>query len=330
MVNAKKHQKLYRQNHMGEYAIEYYHEFICDIANFYLRWRSDDKMLHNEPEMFGVNCLLPFLHYLNPEIFDIEYKNFNLITIDDKDLLYEFYIYIKNFLLNNKVNVMYVDLSDDIFNNYFYIFKIFEDVKKYDVALFFNITYDMYNFFLEYGLEKCITNVSFFLNADESYEILHNNHHDILKHVKIDYSTFTTELEYDTDNFLFNKHHKVGFELYDNLKEWKKEVTAATRNDPEYRKMKKRVRQRDNNTCQCCGYHSDKKKNHKLEVHHIYGYKDHLDYRVEDSNCVLLCKDCHKQYHTIYGKKDVNPVSFMQFIRDYNDFHQKDVQSKLM
>ena len=130
-------------------------------------------------------------------------------------------------------------------------------------------------------------------------------------------------------DLLYEKYNKTGFDLYENLQEWKREMNAPTRDDPEYRKMKKRVRKRDNNTCQCCGYHSDKKTHHKLEVHHIFGYKDHLDYRVEDSNCVVLCQDCHKKYHSLYGRKEVAPDTFMKFIRDYNNFHNGSMQTTL-
>ena len=93
--------------------------------------------------------------------------------------------------------------------------------------------------------------------------------------------------------------------------------------------MKKRVRKRDSSTCACCGYHNPKETHHGLEVHHIYGYKDHLDYRTEDSNCITLCKDCHKQYHSLYGKNNVNPVTFAWFIRDYHTYNSKHVQTTL-
>ena len=93
--------------------------------------------------------------------------------------------------------------------------------------------------------------------------------------------------------------------------------------------MKKRVRRRDDNTCQCCGYKRKKKTHHHLEVHHVYGYKDHLDYRVEDSNCITLCSDCHKKYHSLYGRKNVTPLTFAKFIRDFSSFHNKNIQTTL-
>ena len=93
--------------------------------------------------------------------------------------------------------------------------------------------------------------------------------------------------------------------------------------------MKKRVRERDEFTCQCCGYSNSKPVNHGLEVHHIYGYKDHLDYRTEESNCVTLCVDCHKKYHSIYGKNNVTPFTFSKFMRDYNTYTNKNIQTTL-
>ena len=93
--------------------------------------------------------------------------------------------------------------------------------------------------------------------------------------------------------------------------------------------MKKRVRERDNFTCQCCGYRNTEKVNHGLEVHHIFGYKDHLDYRTEDSNCITLCNDCHKKYHSVYGKNNVTPITFIKFMREYNTYTIKSIQSTL-
>lgn len=235
-------------------------------------------------------------------------------TADRVDLLLE---KTKIFLNNKNVNALFVDCNDMDFNNMFSLFQVFEDAKKSDIIFLKNVSDAIFSFFIDFGIMECCSYCYFF--SDESAFEWY-------------VSQGVTEMGVVTlpQQLLYEKHNRVGFELYDNLKEWKKEITAPTRNDPEYIKMKKRVRQRDNNTCQCCGYHSNKKKNHNLEVHHIYGYKDHLDYRTEDSNCVVLCRDCHKQYHSLYGKKNVNPVTFMQFIRDYNDFHQKEIQSRLV
>ena len=226
----------------------------------------------------------------------------------------------QHFLEDIDVNPLFID-AKEYFNSKFDIFKIFDEVKKYDIVFIKNMNPYFQLFLLNYGIQKCNYYIYFFFSEEGIIELQ---------------DMVGGESSYDglhilqwSDEPLYKQKGKIGFELYDNLKEWKKEVTAPTRNDPEYRAMKMRVRERDNFTCQCCGYHNTEKINHGLEVHHIYGYKDHLDYRIEDSNCVTLCNDCHKKYHSIYGKNDVTPFTFAKFIRDYNSYSLKNTQSTL-
>lgn len=230
----------------------------------------------------------------------------------------------------HEYNIFFVDFKEiDIENNLFDLFRIIEDAQQYNLLLIKNIDYQTYKFLLDFGITKQ-TPFLCCLGTVEEARKLFDEKGDFYQHKNdISHDYFNNQSTLDFGELLCEKHNNIGFNLYDNLQEWKKEANAPTRDDPEYRKMKKRVRQRDNNTCQCCGYHSDKKTHHKLEVHHIFGYKDHLDYRVEDSNCVVLCQDCHKKYHSLYGRKEVAPDTFMKFIRDYNNFYSKDVQTTL-
>ena len=230
-------------------------------------------------------------------------------------------------LTDNDVKTLLIDVSQKNYSNLenpsnlFNLFKIFEDARSYDFLLITNANYNLAKFFIDYGISEYISCTYIFL--DEESSLIKNCPFTIQRNGYI--------LSSDVfDNPLYEQENATGFALYNNLREWKKEIVAPTRDDPEYRKMKKRVRQRDNNTCQCCGYHSDKKTHHKLEVHHIFGYKDHLDYRIEDKNCVVLCQDCHKKYHSLYGRKDVAPDSFMKFIRDYNSYTNKSKQTTLI
>lgn len=205
------------------------------------------------------------------------------------------------------------------FHSKFDIFKLFDEAKKYDILFIKNMTFGLNKFLIDYGISECINYFFFFFTEAESNKIKETAKKRGLKGKLLEH-TFEPK---------YLKENKIGFELYDNLKEWKKEVTAPTRNSPDYRKMKIRVRKRDSSTCACCGYHNPKETNHGLEIHHIYGYKDHLDYRTEDSNCITLCKDCHKQYHSVYGKNNVNPVTFAYFIRDYHTYKNKNIQTTL-
>lgn len=233
-----------------------------------------------------------------------------------------------------EINSLFIDLSDKNFNNKFYIFEIFEKAQNADIIFIKNLDYNLFQFLIDYGIENCCSYICYFFINDA--EILKINKDfqlssDGLVLFNKDGSKKNEQIgrgfEIPQESLLCNQYDMIGFELYDNLKEWKREITAPTRDSPEYKKMKKRVRQRDGNTCQCCGYHNDSKTHHNLEVHHVYGYKDHLDYRTEDSNCITLCSDCHKKYHSLYGKKNVTPFTFIQFIKEYHNYYKTDFQT---
>lgn len=57
---------------------------------------------------------------------------------------------------------------------------------------------------------------------------------------------------------------------------------------PEQKAWRKKVLERDNNTCQECGLKSD-----KLDCHHIYSYKEYPELRWVVSNGLALCHECH-------------------------------------
>lgn len=79
---------------------------------------------------------------------------------------------------------------------------------------------------------------------------------------------------------------------------------------PGYSDWRNQVIKRDE-VCQCCGL--DK----HLEAHHLFGYKENPELATNVNNGVVLCKFCHEKYHSIYGLKNINPVDFIRFIRDF-------------
>lgn len=89
-----------------------------------------------------------------------------------------------------------------------------------------------------------------------------------------------------------------------------KPQTNRAYENPDYPQWRSKVLTRDK-VCQCCG-HDD-----KLEVHHLFGYKENPSLQTNTGNGVTLCKFCHKKYHSIYGLKDINPVDFMEFIKQF-------------
>lgn len=75
--------------------------------------------------------------------------------------------------------------------------------------------------------------------------------------------------------------------------EWRKEVLARDKH------------------CVICGGEKH------LEAHHIFGYKGYPQLRDNVDNGITLCQFCHGNYHSQYGVKNPNPVSFVQFIRKF-------------
>ena len=59
--------------------------------------------------------------------------------------------------------------------------------------------------------------------------------------------------------------------------------------DPLYKRWRKQVYKRDNNTCQICG---SKKR---LEAHHIKRWSEFPQLRFDCNNGVTLCRACHRK-----------------------------------
>lgn len=85
--------------------------------------------------------------------------------------------------------------------------------------------------------------------------------------------------------------------------------SSVSRNSSSYNAWKDNVLTRDK-VCQCCG--GDKYP----EVHHIFGYKDNESLRENPENGIVLCKWCHKKYHSYYGKK-ANPLDLVDFLNRF-------------
>lgn len=330
MVNVKKHKTLKKNQSINHYKTQF-QKWLIDLfgdnkIGYYKYWGGINGAIHKKLDNWNSEDEEWYerggLYYArsNNEIMLSE-SNFNFVGTDEMcEILWEG---TKKFIPD-----LDVDLTFSMFDvNYYFsklfdVFKLFDDADKYDFLFLKNMTIELYQFLLDFGITECYDYLYIFFTEEDSYRIIDMVNENGLSGETNVNLTFDMEPKYLKEN-------KIGFELYENLTEWKNEVNPPTRNDPEYRRMKKRVRERDNFTCQCCGYRNTKKVNHGLEVHHIYGYKDHLDYRVEDSNCITLCNDCHKKYHTIYGKNNVTPITFSEFIRDYNTYTNRTIQSTL-
>lgn len=75
-----------------------------------------------------------------------------------------------------------------------------------------------------------------------------------------------------------------------------------------YQSLKEKVRARDGYTCQICGCNA-------VQVHHIFGKEKYGGLGGTPDNCIVLCARCHKKYHQLYTGEDINPYTFVQFMK---------------
>lgn len=79
------------------------------------------------------------------------------------------------------------------------------------------------------------------------------------------------------------------------------------------------IRKRDNYCCQNCGNN----KSGNLNVHHIFNFAKYPELRYELYNLVVLCVNCHKEYHKIYGRKNNTLEQFETFIQTKYKYHEE-------
>lgn len=69
------------------------------------------------------------------------------------------------------------------------------------------------------------------------------------------------------------------------------------------------AKRRDNWTCQCCGVVGP-----HLIAHHIEAWHTSLGLRLDPANLISLCRNCHAEYHYIYGDTDANLEDLNEFL----------------
>lgn len=78
----------------------------------------------------------------------------------------------------------------------------------------------------------------------------------------------------------------------------------------EIEEWRNKVFARDNYTCQCCGY--DKGK--KLNAHHLNSKNMFPEQIYIVENGITLCKNCHKEFHHLYGYGNNTKEQFENFM----------------
>ncbi|HFJ9293586.1 TPA: HNH endonuclease [Bacillus cereus] len=76
-----------------------------------------------------------------------------------------------------------------------------------------------------------------------------------------------------------------------------------------YGVWRRKVYERDNFICQCCGY----SKGGTLVAHHLDGYSWCVEKRIDLDNGVTLCDNCHNKFHLIYGLRNNTRQQFITF-----------------
>lgn len=139
--------------------------------------------------------------------------------------------------------------------------------------------------------------------------------------------THSENLKGDKNPFFGKKHSKetkkkMSENHADFTKEkhprWKSDMTQEEREirdtfkrvNNEYKKWRIEVYKRDNYTCKCCGQTKG-----GLNAHHLNGYDNFKSQRYDVNNGVTLCKDCHKEFHKIYGKGNNTKEQFEEFLK---------------
>ena len=110
--------------------------------------------------------------------------------------------------------------------------------------------------------------------------------------------------------------YKCGIEKRsgENNPKWNPNITdeerRIKRNYHEYSEWRSEIYKRDGYTCICC------KTKGCIEAHHLNGYNWDREHRTDINNGVTLCKDCHNEFHNIYGRGDNTLEQFQEFINN--------------
>lgn len=74
-------------------------------------------------------------------------------------------------------------------------------------------------------------------------------------------------------------------------------------------KWRRQVFEKDNYTCEACGQHGG-----TLNAHHLDGWSWCKDKRFDIDNGITLCKECHIDFHKMYGKTHNTKEQFEEYL----------------
>lgn len=79
-----------------------------------------------------------------------------------------------------------------------------------------------------------------------------------------------------------------------------------------YKEWRFSVFKRDSFLCQRCFVKKE------VEAHHIKNWRDNEELRYDVNNGITLCKQCHKDFHIRFGKRETNENQLQEFIKQYD------------
>lgn len=77
-----------------------------------------------------------------------------------------------------------------------------------------------------------------------------------------------------------------------------------------YSEWQASIREKYNYKCCICN------SNNSIECHHLDGFNENIEKATDINNGVLLCHECHRFFHKIYGNKDVTREKFVEFYKN--------------
>lgn len=83
---------------------------------------------------------------------------------------------------------------------------------------------------------------------------------------------------------------------------------------PQAKAFKKSIFNERKRECICCG---DEKR--KMILHHVYSRNTHPHLIFNSYNVVIMCEDCHKMFHNIYGYGSNNKLQFIEFLNNVSE-----------
>lgn len=94
---------------------------------------------------------------------------------------------------------------------------------------------------------------------------------------------------------------------------WKGGITPENeriRHSIEFRLWREAVFARDDWTCRKCG-----QRGGNLHPHHMFNFATYIDRRLDISNGISLCENCHRDFHKKYGIKNNTKEQLNEFLK---------------